>query len=73
MLRLDFLVIKELADFSDRIWFYVDKIKDVREIRVVLEVLVGWKGLTKAGDSCEPLNIIFEDAPTKVNPVDLRV
>ncbi len=44
----------------------VDKIKDIREAADGFEVLVGWKGLTTAGDSWEPLTVMFEDVPSKV-------
>ena len=60
------VALKEIADFSDRIWYSVDKIKDIRETNGVFEVLVSWKDLTTAGDSWEPLTTIFEDVPTKV-------
>ncbi len=38
----------EVAEFTDRIWYSVDKIKDVRLAAGHFEVLVGWKGLTAA-------------------------
>jgi len=56
----------DIADFSDRIWYCVDKIKDIREVQGQFQVLVAWKGLSSAGDSWEPLIFMFEDVPTKV-------
>ncbi len=57
---------KEIAEFSDRIWYNVDKIKDIREMDGTFQVLVAWKGLSSASDSWEPLKFMFEDVPTKV-------
>lgn len=57
---------KEIADFSDRVWYSVDKFKDLRNVDGQFELLVSWKGLSSAGDSWEPLPIMFEDVPTKV-------
>lgn len=57
---------KEIADFSDRVWYSVDKIKDVRETDGNYEALVSWKGLSTSGDSWEPLTIMFEDVPMTV-------
>ncbi len=57
---------KEVAEFTDRIWYSVDKVKDIREAADGFEVLVCWKGLTTAGDSWEPLTVMFEDVPSKV-------
>ena len=57
---------QEVAEFTDRIWYSVDKLKDVREVSGHFEVLVAWKGLTTAGDSWEPLTVMFEDVPSKV-------
>ncbi len=42
---------KKVAEFTDRIWYSVDKIKDGREAVDGFDVHVGWKGLTAAGDS----------------------
>ena len=56
----------DIAEFTDRVWFTVDKIKDLRETSDRFEVLVAWKGLTSAGDSWEPLTNMYEDVPTKV-------
>jgi len=58
--------LEDIADFTDRIWYSVDKIKDVRSTSGNFEVLVSWKGLTSHGDSWEPLTIMLEDVPTKV-------
>lgn len=57
---------KEIAEFSDRIWYSVDKVKDVRMVSDNYEALVSWKGTSTASDSWEPLTILFEDVPTKV-------
>ncbi len=57
---------EEVAEFVDRIWYSVDKIKDIREAADSFEVLVGWKGPTTAGDSSETLTVMFEDVPCKV-------
>ncbi len=57
---------QEVADFTDRIWYSVDKIKDVREFGGHFEVVVAWKGLTTAGGSWEPLTIMFEDVPSNI-------
>ena len=58
--------LKEIADFSDRVWYSVDKIKNLRENDGVFELLVSWKGLSDSGDSWEPLNVMQEDVPSKV-------
>ncbi len=58
--------LKEIADFSDRVWYSVDKIKDLRESQGHFEVLVSWKRLSVTGDSWKPLSVMFEDVPTKV-------
>ncbi len=42
---------KEVADFTDRIWYSLDKVKDIREAADGFEVLVNWKALTTSGDS----------------------
>ena len=57
---------KQIADFTDRVWYAVEKIKDLREVQGEFEVLVSWKGLSTSGDSWEPLNIMYEDVPSKV-------
>ncbi len=57
---------KEVAEFTDRFWYSVDKIKDIREATDGFEILVGWKRLTTPGDSWEPLTVMFEDVPFKV-------
>ncbi len=57
---------KEVAEFTDRIWYSVDNVKDIREAADGFEVLVSWKGHTIAGDSGEPLAFMFEDVPSKV-------
>ncbi len=44
----------------------MDKVKDIREAAVGFEFLVNWKGLTTAGDSWEPLTVMFKDVPSKV-------
>lgn len=46
---------RESAEFSDRIWYSYDKIKDIRENSNQFEVFVSWKGLSIAGESFEPL------------------
>lgn len=56
----------EIADFSDRVWYCVDQIRDIREIEGEFQVLVSWKGLSTSGDSWEPLHIMFEDVPSKI-------
>ncbi len=56
---------QEVAEFTDRIWYSVDKIKDAPEAADHFEALVAWKGLTVAGDSWEPLTVMFEDVPSK--------
>ncbi len=56
---------QEVAEFTDRIWYSVDKIKGIREAANHFEVLVAWKGLAAAGDSWEPLSVMFEDVPSK--------
>ncbi len=57
---------QDVAEFIDRIWYSVDKIKDVREAADRFEVLVCWKGLIIAGDSWEPLTVMLEDVTIKV-------
>ena len=57
---------KEIAEFSDQIFFSVDKVKDLREKAGQFQVLVGWKGYSSNSDTWEPLNIMYEDAPGKV-------
>lgn len=57
---------KEIANFSDRVWYSVDKIKNLREAQGEFEALVSWKGLSSHSDSWEPLAIMYEDVPTKV-------
>ena len=57
---------KEIAEISDQITFPVDKIKDLRERRNHFEVLVSWKGWSETSDSWEPLDVIYEDVPSKV-------
>ncbi len=57
---------QEVAEFTVRIWYSVDKIKDVREAASHFEVLVAWKGLTTARDSWEPLTVKFEDVLSKI-------
>ncbi len=57
---------KEVAEFTDRILYSVDNIKDIREAADGFEFLVGWKGLTTPGDSQESLTHMFEDVPSKV-------
>lgn len=44
---------REIAEYSDRIWYSVEKIKDVKESTNGFEVLVSWKGLSSSGDSWE--------------------
>ncbi len=51
---------QEYAEFKDRSWYSVDKIEDVPDAAGHFEVLVACKGLTTAGDSWEPLAVIFE-------------
>lgn len=58
--------IKDIADFSDRIWYSVDKIKNIRESDRIFEVLFSWKGLSPNGDFWESLEIMYEDVQTKV-------
>ena len=58
---------QEIAEFTDRIWQAVDKIKDVQEEESGnFKVLVAWKGLATAGDTWEPLSNMYEDVPAKV-------
>lgn len=57
---------REISEFTDRVWYAVDKIKDVRETYTDFEALVSWKGLSTASDTWEPLPVMFEDVPTKV-------
>lgn len=42
---------KQIAEFSDRVWYFVDKIENIREVEGKFEVFVSWQGLTTAGDS----------------------
>ncbi len=42
---------------------FIDNIKVVREAADHFEVLIAGKDLTTAGDSWEPLTVIFEDVP----------
>eukprot|EP00171_Calliarthron_tuberculosum_P000656 IDg656t1 len=56
---------QEVAEFTDRVWFAVHKLKDIREVSEKFEVLVSWKGPSTAGDSWEPLQIMYEDVPAK--------
>ncbi len=56
---------KEVVEFTDRIWDSVNKIKDIREAADDFEVLVGRKGLTAAGVSLEPLAVMFKDDSSK--------
>ncbi len=58
---------QEVAEFTHRIWYSVEKIKDVREVADLFEILVCWKSLTSAGDSWEPLIVMLEDDPSKVS------
>ncbi len=57
---------KEVAEFTDRIWQSVDKIEDILEDAAGFEVLVVWKGLATVGDSWKLLTAMFEDVPFKV-------
>ncbi len=57
---------KEVAEFTDRTWYSVYKIKDVQEAAGHVDVLVAWKGLTTAGDSWKPLTVMFEEVPSKI-------
>lgn len=57
---------REIAEYSDSIWYSVEKFKDVRESTNGFEVLVSWKGLSSSGDSWEPLPVMYEDVPSKV-------
>lgn len=57
---------KEIAEFSDRVWYSVNNIKNVRKEKGQFEALVAWKGLTDRGDSWEPLQVMYEDVPSKV-------
>ena len=57
---------EDIAEFNDRVWYAVDKIKDLRFENDKFEVLVAWRGFTAASDSWEPLTMIFEDVPSKV-------
>ena len=57
---------KEIAEFSDRIWYSADEVKDIREQNGSFEALISWKGLSSSGDSWEPLLIMFEDVSSKV-------
>ncbi len=63
---------QEVAEFMDRIWYFVDKIKDVRKSADHFEVLVAWKGLNAAGDSWEPLTVMFEDAQSNFRAIFKR-
>lgn len=58
--------IKKVADYIDHVHFSVDKIRNLRESSGGFEALVAWKGLSSSSDSWEPLNIVFEDLPSKV-------
>ena len=60
------VAMRELAEFSDRIWHSVDNIKDIREHNSTFEAFVSWKGLTSHGDSWEPLENMLEDVHRKV-------
>lgn len=57
---------KQIANFFDRIWHFVDKIKNIRESNGIFQVLVSWKGLSSNGGSWEPLEVMWEDVPSKV-------
>ena len=57
---------EEIANFSDRIWFIVDTVKDIRQGFYSIEVLISWMGLKKSSESWESLSIMFKDLPTKV-------
>ncbi len=62
----DSSTMQDVAEFTDRIWYSVDKIEDVREAADRFEVLVCWKGLSTAGDSWAPLTVMLEDVTSKV-------
>ncbi len=57
---------QEFVEFTDLIWYPVDKMKDIPEAACHFEVLVQWKSLTTVGDNWEPLKVMFEDVPSKV-------
>ena len=57
---------RAVAEFSDRIWHTVEKVKDLRLSHGSFDVLVAWKGLSTSGDTWEPLSTMYEDVPTKV-------
>lgn len=53
------------AEFSGRVWYAVDEIKDIHEDSGSFETLFAWKGLTTSGDSWKLYAIMYEDVPTK--------
>lgn len=57
---------EKLAERTDKIWYSVDDIKDVKKRNDEFQVLVSWKGLSSKGDTWEPLQAMFEDVPSKV-------
>lgn len=57
---------KEVAEIADQIKYSVDKIKDLRQKGNECQVLVGCKGYSLSGDTWEPVSIIYEDLPGKV-------
>ena len=44
-------VMRQVAERTDRMWFSVESLQDVRYINGVFEVLVSWKGLSNSGDT----------------------
>ena len=56
---------KEVAKFTDRVWFSVDNIKGIREVSNHFEALISWKGYSSSSDSWEPLAVMYEDVPSK--------
>lgn len=56
----------EIPDFSDLIWYSVDKLKNMCELNGLFEILVSWKGLSTNGYSWEPFETMYKDVLTKL-------
>ena len=57
---------KEVVEFTDKISYSVDKIKDLCQRCTDYQVLVGWKGYSSSRDTWEPFSIINKDVLSKI-------
>lgn len=53
---------RQVAEQTDRVCFFVEPLKDVRPINGVYEVLVSLKSLSSSGYTWEPLEIMYESS-----------